>query len=119
MASNRRGRINDELQRELSDLIRNLKDPRVQGLISVTHVEATPDLRYATVYISVLEKEKSAGVLKGLKSAAGFLRRELGASMQLRYTPELIFQEDHSIEKGARVFEILNQLEREEAGHDD
>lgn len=118
MASNRRGRINDELRRELSDLIRNLKDPRVQGLISVTRVEATTDLRYATVYISVLEKEKSAGVLKGLKSAAGYLRRELGASMQLRYTPELIFVEDTSIEKGARIFDILSRLEREDEGHD-
>jgi ribosome-binding factor A len=119
MSQTRRGRINDELQRELSDLIRNLKDPRVQGLISVTQVEATPDLRYATAYISVLEKERSAEVLKGLRSAAGYLRRELGSRMQLRYTPELIFEEDHSIEKGARIFEILSQLEREEGSHDD
>ena len=103
MSSNRRGRINEELQRELSALIRDLKDPRVQGIVSVTHVEATPDLRYATVYISVLDKEKSAEVLKGLKSAAGFLRRELGAAMMLRYTPELVFTEDHSIEQGARI----------------
>ncbi len=119
MSSNRRGRINEELQRELSSLIRDLKDPRVQGIVSVTHVEATPDLRYATVYISVLDKEKSAEVLKGLKSAAGFLRRELGSAMMLRYTPELVFEEDHSIEKGARIFEILSKLEREENPHDD
>ncbi len=119
MASNRRGRINDELRRELSDLIRNLKDPRVQGMISVTHVEATPDLRYATVYISVLEKERSAEVIKGLKSAGGYLRRELSSALQLRYTPELIFEEDKSIEKGARIFEILSKLEREEGSHED
>ena len=119
MSSNRRGRINEELQRELSSLIRDLKDPRVQGIVSVTHVEATPDLRYATVCISVLDKEKSAEVLKGLKSAAGFLRRELGAAMMLRYTPELVFTEDHSIEKGARIFEILSKLEQEEKPHDD
>lgn len=119
MSSNRRGRINEELQRELSSLIRNVKDPRVQGkLISVTHVEATPDLRYATVYISVLEKDQSAEVLKGLKSAGGWLRRELGSAMLLRYTPELVFEEDTSIEKGARIFELLSQIEREERHED-
>ena len=77
MASNRISRINEELQRELSDLIRALKDPRVQqSMISVTKVEATGDLRYAKVYISVLDKDKARETLKGLKSAGGFLRRE-------------------------------------------
>ena len=80
MASNRTLRINEEIQKVLSEDIRTLKDPRVQGLISVTEVEATGDLRYAKVYISVLEKERSKEVLKGLKSASGFLRRSLGTS---------------------------------------
>ena len=113
MASNRKGRINEELQRELSSLIRTLKDPRVQqSMVSVTKVEATGDLRYAKVYISVLDKDKSKDTLKGLKSAAGFLRREIGSRLQLRYTPELIFEEDDSIAYGAHMFDLLRKLER-------
>ena len=72
MASNRIGRINEEIQKELSSAIRNLKDPRVQDtMISITHVEATPDLRYAKIYVSFLEENKAADGLKGLKSASG------------------------------------------------
>lgn len=121
MASNRISRINEELQRELSDLIRALKDPRVQqSMISVTKVEATGDLRYAKVYISVLDKEKAREVLKGLKSAGGFLRREIAARLQLRYTPELVFVEDDSIAYGARMFDLLKSLEiREDENHDE
>ena len=114
MASNRIGRINEEIQRELAELIRTLKDPRVQGLISVTGVETTSDLRYAKVYISVLEKERAQEVLKGLRSAAGFLRREIGARLQLRYTPELVFEEDTAMERGARIFDILSTLDLQE-----
>ena len=112
MASNRKGRINEELQRELSSLIRTLKDPRVQqSMVSVTKVEATGDLRYAKVYISVLDKEKSKETIKGLKSAAGFMRREIGSRLQLRYTPELIFEEDDSIAYGAKMFSLLRSLD--------
>lgn len=113
MASNRIGRINEEVQRELSTLIRTLKDPRISGtgMVSVTAVETTPDLRYAKVYISVLDKSHSTEVLKGLKSAAGYLRRELGRSIQLRYTPELIFAQDDSIDKGAHILELLRSVE--------
>ena len=112
MASNRKGRINEELQRELSALIRTLKDPRVQqSMVSVTKVEATGDLRYAKVYISVLDKDKSKETLKGLKSAGGFLRREIGSRLQLRYTPELVFEEDDSIAYGAKMFELLRSLD--------
>ena len=78
MASNRIGRINEEIQRELSALIRTVKDPRVKGLISITAVDTTPDLKYAKVYVSVLDKGDVHEVVKGLKSAAGYLRRELG-----------------------------------------
>ena len=107
MASNRIGRINEEIQRELASLIPNVKDPRVSGLISVTAVDTTPDLRYAKIYISVLDKSDCAQVLKGLKSASGYLRRELGHALQPRYTPELTFVRDDSIEQGAHILDML------------
>ena len=78
MASNRIGRINEEVQRELSELIRSLKDPRVQTMLSITRVDTTSDLRYAKVYVSVLEEAREKEAMKGLKSAGGWLRRELG-----------------------------------------
>lgn len=111
MASNRIGRINEEIQRELAALIPNVKDPRVTGMISVTAVETTPDLKYAKVYISVLDKSDCAQVLKGLKSAAGWLRRELGRSLSLRSTPELTFVQDDSIDQGAHILSLLRDPE--------
>ena len=112
MASNRIGRINEELQKELSNLIRNLKDPRVQDtMISITHVEATPDLRYAKIYVSFLEENKAADAMKGLKSASGYLRRELSSALQLRYTPELVWALDDSITYGAKMLKLINSLD--------
>ena len=111
MASNRIGRINEEIQRELSSLIRNVKDPRVSGMISVTAVETTPDLKYCKVYISVLDKSDVAQVLKGLKSAAGYLRRELGRTLNLRNTPQLSFVNDDSIDKGSYILGLLRNPE--------
>ena len=112
MASNRIGRINEEIQKELASAIRNLKDPRVQNtMISITHVEATPDLRYAKVYVSFLEDDKAADAMKGLKSASGYLRRELGSALQLRYTPELVWALDDSITYGARMMKLINSLD--------
>ena len=112
MASNRIGRINEEIQKELSSLIRNLKDPRVQDtMISITHVEATPDLRYAKVYVSFLQEDRAEGALKGLKSAGGYLRRELGRALQLRYTPELVWALDDSITYGAKMLKLINSLD--------
>ena len=111
MASNRIGRINEEIQKELASLLRNLKDPRVQNtMISITAVDTTGDLRYSKIFVSVLEKDKSKEVIKGLKSAGGFLRREIGNRLKLRYTPELIFVEDDSITKGAHMFALLSSL---------
>ena len=111
MASNRIGRINEEIQKELASSIRNLKDPRVQGtMISITRVETTPDLRYAKVYASFLQEDKAADALKGLKSAAGYLRRELGSALNLRYTPELQWELDDSITYGARMLGLINSL---------
>ena len=107
MPGNRIGRINEEIQRELSALIPRVKDPRVTGMISVTAVNTTQDLKYAKIYVSVLEKEEEARVLQGLKSAGGWLRRELGHALGLRATPELIFIPDDSIDKGAHILEML------------
>ena len=107
MASNRIGRINEEIQRELAALIPTVKDPRVSGMISVTAVETTPDLKFAKIYVSALDKGGEEQVLKGLKSASGYLRRELGRSLNLRYTPELTFVRDDSINKGAHILEML------------
>ena len=112
MASNRIGRINEEIQKELANLIRNLKDPRVQDtMISITHVETTPDLRYAKVYVSFLQEERANDALKGLKSAGGYLRRELGRELNLRYTPELNWALDDSITYGAKMMQLINSLE--------
>jgi len=120
MASNRIGRINEEIQKELANLIRNLKDPRVQDtMISITHVETTPDLRYAKVYVSFLQEDRAEGALKGLKSAGGYLRRELGRALQLRYTPELVWALDDSITYGAKMLKLINSLEVKEDGNDD
>ena len=108
MASNRINRINEEIQKELSSLFRGLKDPRVQGgMVTITHVDTTSDLRYSRIFVSVLDKSQEKDVVKGLKSAAGYLRRELGASLRLRYTPELQFIADDSIEYGAHILELL------------
>ena len=117
MPSNRIGRINEEIQRELSDQLRRLKDPRVSqvGMVSITRVDTTSDLRYARIYVSTLDKSQEREVLKGLKSAAGFLRRELGRSLQLRYTPELQFLADDSIQHGAHILELLHRVEEQDA----
>ena len=115
MSQLRIGRINEEIQKELSQLIRTLKDPRVQdAMISITAVETTGDLRYAKVFVSVLQKDRSRDELKGLKSAGGFLRREIGRTLQLRYTPELVFELDDSITKGADMFALLKSLHIED-----
>ena len=112
MPSNRIGRINEEIQRELSDLLRTLKDPRVQKtMVSVTRVETTADLHYAKVYVSVYDKEQAGEVFKGLKSSGGYLRHELANRLSLRHTPELVWAEYHSITYGARILDILSKLD--------
>ena len=112
MPSNRIIRINEEIQKSLAESLRSVKDPRVtDALISITRVETTPDLRYAKVYASFLEEEKASEAMKGLKSASGYLRRELGRTLQLRYTPELMWALDDSITYGAHMLELINSLE--------
>ena len=108
MASNRIGRINEEIQREMANLLRAVKAPRLQGgLVTITHVDTTSDLRYAKIYISALDKSQEKDMMKGLKSASGYLRRELGSALRLRYTPELQFVADDSIQQGAHIREML------------
>lgn len=114
MAGYRIGRINDDIKRELASLITTVKDPRVQGLISITRVDTTTDLRYCKVYVSALDQNDMAQVIKGLKSASGYLRRELGHNMSLRYTPELQFIADDSIDRGARLIQMMNELDKKD-----
>ena len=112
MSSNRINRINEEIQKELSALLRTVKDPRVQDtMISITRVETTPDLRYTQVYVSLLQEERVKYAMAGLKSAAGYLRRQLGHNLQLRYSPEIVWSEDDSITYGARMLKLINSLE--------
>jgi len=112
MPTNKLFRINEDIQRVLAVLLRDIKDPRVaQGMISVTAVETTGDLRYAKVFLSVFDLESEKEFFKGLKSASGWLRHELGQSLSLRHTPELQFELDKSIERGARINTILNDME--------
>lgn len=126
MASNKLGRTNEDIQRALGRLLGAVKDPRVrQGMISITRVDTTGDLRYSKVYLSVLgDNVNEKEFIKGLKSASGWLRRELGSSLSLRYTPELIFELDKSIAHGAHINALLSGLqigggEEEEGGSDD
>ena len=111
MASKRINGINQEIQKELSDLLRTVKDPRIQDvMISITRVETTPDLRFTKVYVSFLQQDKAADAMKGLKSAAGYLRRQIAANLQLRHAPEIQWALDDSITYGARMLELINNL---------
>ena len=113
MASNRIGRINEEIRKELSALLRTVKDPRVaEAMLTITHVDTTPDLRQSRIYVSALNCKDEKDMMRGLKSAAGFLRRELGSRIDLRYTPELIFIADDSIAYGAHILEVLRDPEK-------
>ena len=104
--------INQEIQKELAQLLRGVKDPRVQDvMISITRVETTPDLRYTKVYVSFLQEERVKDAMAGLKSAGGYLRRELGHNLQLRYAPEIVWSLDDSITYGAHMLKLINSLE--------
>ncbi len=119
MSSNKIARINDDIQRVISAKLRDVKDPRVhQGMISVTRVETTGDLRFCKIWLSVLGLQNEKEFRRGLKSAAGWLRRELGSVLELRYTPELVFELDHSIEYGAHINEVINSLDIKHDGNE-
>ena len=109
--TNRMDRVNEELKKEISTLINfKLKNPNITGIISVTKVKTTSDLKQARVYISLLNCKSKKNTLEGLKNASGFIRSEIAKNVNLRYTPELIFEIDESIEYGSRIEEILNQI---------
>lgn len=115
MAQNRINKINEQLMREISGIIRELKDTRVPLMTSVVSVSASNDLRYAKVRVSVMGDEKiQKEALEGLKSAAGYIRREVLNRMKIRYSPELAFELDHSIEYGAKINKILKDVRRSE-----
>ncbi|HBC27926.1 MAG TPA: 30S ribosome-binding factor RbfA [Ruminococcaceae bacterium] len=111
MPSHKMGRVTEDIRRELSAIFRELKDPRVQGLISIVRVEVTNDLSYCTVYVSAmggLEQAKTA--VAGLKSAGGFIRHELGARLRLRHVPEMLFRATDSIEYSANISRLISDL---------
>ncbi len=111
MPAHRRDRINEEVMKELANIIRDLKDPRIPLMTSVVKVEVTPDLKFAKAYISVMDtEEKQKDCIKGLKSAAGFIRREIGSRVALRATPEFSFVLDDSVAKGAHISSIIKGL---------
>ena len=112
-------RISQEAHKAIDHIIRDeLNDPRIGGTWSIVRCEVTRDLRYCKVRISVLEPEKRKDVMAALKSAAGFIRRELGRGVELRYVPELIFEMDTNIEYAAHISEILKREEEELGRHD-
>ena len=113
MPGHKLGRVTEDVSRELSAILRELKDPRVTGcLLSVVRVEVTNDLSYCTAYISTVEGlDRSKEAAAGLKSAAGYIRRELGRRLKLRHVPELIFKATDSIEYGASISKMLHDLD--------
>ena len=112
MANKRLGRVTEDVRRELTDIFRSLKDPRISPLTSIIRVEVSGDLSYAKVYISAMGDELAAKeTVKGLTSAAGFIRREIGNRLALRKTPQFKFVADNSIAHGAHIAQILDGLE--------
>lgn len=107
----RLGRVNEELMKVISHIITyELKNPDVTGMISVTRVKATPDLKYAKVYVSILNPKSVEETMKGLKESAGFIRSQVAKTVNLRITPELVFEYDDSIEHGEKIDNILKQI---------
>lgn len=120
MPSFKIGRAAADIQRELADLFREMKDPRVSKLLSIVKVDVSGDLSYATVYVSAIEGfDKTVESVKGLKNAAGFLRRELGLRLKLRKTPELRFVADNSIEHSAHIASIIDSFDLPEESSED
>ena len=111
MGGYKTNRIAEDIRRELSDIMRGLKDPRIKGMLSIVRVEVTNDLSLAKIYISAVEGMDTAkGSVKGLTAAAGHIRHELGARLHIRNTPELKFIADNSIEHGMEISKILDKI---------
>lgn len=116
MAGHRMDRISEDVKRELTAIFRELKDPRVRDcFLSIVRVDVTNDLSYCTVFVSTMEGlERTKEATVGLRSAAGFIRRELGHRLKLRHTPEMIFKATDAIEYGASISKILLDLEKKD-----
>ena len=115
MAGFKINRVTSDIRLALSDILREVKDPRVSKLLSIVKLDVSNDMSYAKVYVSAIEgKEKTAESVKALKGAAGYIRRELGARLKLRKVPELRFVADNSIEFSANISAIVNTFESTE-----
>lgn len=113
MANYRGGRINEEVKREISNIIRNeIKDPRLTAMVSVTDVKVTKDLRYAKVFVSIFGKddEEKNNTFVALKNASGYIRKEIGQRINLRYNPQIIFEFDDSINYGMHIEELIQKV---------
>lgn len=113
MAKNdaRLNRINEELKKEISNVLTfELKNPNVTGLISVTKAKITPDFKYAKIYVSILNSKNLERTMQGLKDSAGFIRSQVAKTINLRITPELVFELDDSMEYGMRIDNILKEI---------
>lgn len=121
MSLKRLGRISEEIKRIVSTTLMNeLKDPRISSMTSITSVEVTRDLRYAKIYVTVLGNEQDKEeTIKGLESSKGFIRKEIGVQLNLRYTPEPLFYLDKSIEHGFKISKILNDINNNNSGRKD
>ena len=114
MANFRIDRISEEVRHALDSIIREMNDPRIGGTYCVTRADVTRDLRYAKVYISIMEDEKADGMMQALKKAAGFIRRELGHNIIIRYSPELSFVSDTNIAYGVHIAKVLADVQKTE-----
>ena len=121
MASHKIERTTEDIRRELTAIFRELKDPRVTGaFLSIVRVEVTNDLSYCTVHVSAIEGlDRAKEAVKGLRSAGGYIRRELGHRLRLRHVPELIFTATDSIEYSAHISPVLNSLDISESGEEE
>ena len=120
MSYQRIDRISEEVRREVDRIIREeLSDPRIGGTVSVTRADVTRDLRYAKIYVSVLEDDKREDLMKALKSASGYIRRALGKGILIRYAPELSFVSDQNIAYGVHIANVLQQAQKTENIADD
>ena len=116
----RTDRIATEVMREVEKIIReDVSDPRTDCMFSITHVDVTRDLRYAKIYVSVYEVDKREPMMMALKNAAGFIRHNLGRRVQLRYTPELLFELDTTIEYGVHIASLIYQVRKTEGSQSD
>lgn len=113
--NNRLDRVNEELKKTISNVLTfELQNSKVTGMVSVTKVRITPDFRYARVYVSLLNSKSNTKTIEGLKESAGYIRSQIAKTMNLRVTPELSFEIDDSMEYGAKIDKILNELSQKE-----